>query len=389
MIASRTAVPRPRPPVVFLSALLLQLLLILLPRMAAAQERMIIAADGGSGGPLANTLPAVALAATLDIDLIELPLAVTKDDELVVFHDLILDPVTDVTEIFPDRARENGNYYLVDFSLAEIRQLRRTATSASRLPAPALGIPTLSEVLSLLRTLENDLHKQVGIAPNIQRPEFHRREGKDISSLTLQTLHLYGYTSAEQPVLLQSLDGDELQRLKKELLPAMDMQLSLLQLIDRPAQAGERDMTFPAPYDHTWMFTRLGMRVVSSYAAGVALHTSYFSDQQNSAQPANFLADARALGLKIYVFTLEDNPRQFPAFATTYLSLLEHFYRVQALDGVITASPRATVQYIAQQQMEEQKHHNIDGNPLSSDLPNVIFGQQPSSRIILHTGSTP
>ena len=50
----------------------------------------------------------------------------TKDNELVVLHDHYLDRVTDVAERFPDRARKDGRYYAIDFTLAEIKSLKFT-----------------------------------------------------------------------------------------------------------------------------------------------------------------------------------------------------------------------------------------------------------------------
>lgn len=50
----------------------------------------------------------------------------TKDDQLVVLHDHYLDRVTDVAERFPNRARKDGRYYAIDFTLAEIRSLKFT-----------------------------------------------------------------------------------------------------------------------------------------------------------------------------------------------------------------------------------------------------------------------
>lgn len=59
-------------------------------------------------------------------DYIEQDVVMTKDDQLVVLHDHYLDRVTDVAERFPDRAREDGRYYAIDFTLAEIKSLRVT-----------------------------------------------------------------------------------------------------------------------------------------------------------------------------------------------------------------------------------------------------------------------
>ena len=50
----------------------------------------------------------------------------TKDDHLVVVHDHFLDRVSDVAAKFPDRARKDGRYYVIDFTLAEIKSLNFT-----------------------------------------------------------------------------------------------------------------------------------------------------------------------------------------------------------------------------------------------------------------------
>ena len=59
-------------------------------------------------------------------DYLEQDLVMTKDDRLVVLHDHYLDRVTDVAERFPDRARKDGRYYAIDFTLDEIRSLKFT-----------------------------------------------------------------------------------------------------------------------------------------------------------------------------------------------------------------------------------------------------------------------
>lgn len=59
-------------------------------------------------------------------DYLEQDLVMTKDDHLVVLHDHYLDRVTDVAERFPDRARKDGRYYAIDFTLDEIKSLKFT-----------------------------------------------------------------------------------------------------------------------------------------------------------------------------------------------------------------------------------------------------------------------
>ncbi len=51
----------------------------------------------------------------------------TKDDRLVVLHDHYLDRVTDdVAQRFPQRARKDGRFYAIDFTLDEIKSLKFT-----------------------------------------------------------------------------------------------------------------------------------------------------------------------------------------------------------------------------------------------------------------------
>lgn len=47
-----------------------------------------------------------------------------KDDNLVVLYDYYFDRVIDVVDRFSDRARKDGRYYAIDFTLDEIKSLK-------------------------------------------------------------------------------------------------------------------------------------------------------------------------------------------------------------------------------------------------------------------------
>lgn len=89
-------------------------------------EPLVIAHRGASGYLPEHTLEAKTLAYAMKPDYIEQDVVMTKDDQLVVLHDHYLDRVTDVAERFPNRARADGRYYAIDFTLAEIKTLRVT-----------------------------------------------------------------------------------------------------------------------------------------------------------------------------------------------------------------------------------------------------------------------
>lgn len=97
-------------------------------------------------------------------DYLEQDLVMTKDDHLVVLHDHYLDRVTDVADRFPDRARKDGRYYAIDFTLDEIKSLKftegfdiengkkcRLIRGVSQWVSPTSGCTPLKKRLNLFR----------------------------------------------------------------------------------------------------------------------------------------------------------------------------------------------------------------------------------------------
>lgn len=61
-------------------------------------------------------------------DFIDVDLQLTADKHLIVQHDKILDLDTDIlqkSEFFEGRQRADGHFYVADFTLYEIKKLRR------------------------------------------------------------------------------------------------------------------------------------------------------------------------------------------------------------------------------------------------------------------------
>src|SRR5690625_3479102 len=91
-----------------------------------AAKPVTIAHRGASGYLPEHSLEAVALAYGMGADFIEQDLTLSKDGIPVVLHDRQIDTMTDVKERFPDRKREDGRYYAIDFTLEELKQLNLT-----------------------------------------------------------------------------------------------------------------------------------------------------------------------------------------------------------------------------------------------------------------------
>jgi len=76
----------------------------------AFAQKVVVAHRGASGYLPEHTLEAKAMAYAMGADYIEQDVVMTKDDQLIVIHDITLDRTTDVAEKFPGRARADGKH---------------------------------------------------------------------------------------------------------------------------------------------------------------------------------------------------------------------------------------------------------------------------------------
>ena len=108
--------------------------------------------------------------ASLGASLVELPVALTADNQAVVAGHLTLETSTNVAEVFPDRRRGDGSYYLIDFTLDELRRLRLMSQTGKEAATRGDGIATLGEHLTLLRGLDRLLGRATGIVVDPASP---------------------------------------------------------------------------------------------------------------------------------------------------------------------------------------------------------------------------
>lgn len=330
-------------------------LFILLCSQVYGATKIVIAENGAGIGLIEHTLPAITLAATRNVDYLELHVVMTADDELLVYRDLILNRLSNVAEVFPERNREDGNYYIIDFTLSEIRQLRlKNVLESGPFPLSS-GIPTLKEELSLIRSLETMLNKQIGISLEIKNPLFHKNSGRDISDTTLDILSLFGYTSQKGKCYLQCYDSDELQRIYTELLPKKKMQLPLIQLVTEndEQETKQQHLLQTKTYNHDWLFTNIGLRMVASYATAIGLPSKAIVDQEGTLLHSQFIQEVHKYGLKVLVTSIKAN-EQFQPFAPNFPALLKFYYTQANIDGVYTDSFSEALQYNEQVSAEEK-----------------------------------
>jgi glycerophosphoryl diester phosphodiesterase len=303
----------------------------------ASDKPLVIAHRGASGYLPEHTLEAKALAFGMGADFLEQDIVVTADDELVVLHDIHLDRVTDVEAQFPSRRRDDGRYYVRDFSLTELRTLnvheRRNADGSAVFPKRfpttrgRFRIVTFDEELDMLEGLRQSSGRGTGIYPEIKAPAWHKREGVDITSLVLRALQRHGYGERADPVYLQCFDPAELLRARREL----DCDLKLVQLIEGESGAGTDDRR---------MTTAEGLRDVAAYADGIgpSLDELYsLADIDGHPVSTGLVTAAHAAGLVVHPYTFRaDVPTS--GFAT-FDETVDWFAGTLRVDGFFTDFP--------------------------------------------------
>jgi glycerophosphoryl diester phosphodiesterase len=341
--------------------LLVLLLAGLVPTVSA---QLVIAHRGASGYLPEHTMEAKVMAFSQGADYLEQDVVMTRDDKLVVMHDLTLERTTNVEEIFPDRARADGSFYVIDFTLAELRTLSVgegtvRVNGADVVPFPGrfppatsrFAIHTLEEELELVSGLRHSTGRTVGIYPELKSPWFHHQHGKDISTAVLKILQDFGYKHEADPVYLQSFDYNELVRVKTQLLPALGMNLKLVQLIAEN-EWGETQETDAGGnwvnYDYSWMHTEEGIRQLALTVSGLGPAYEMLLDADapdNRPVPNTFVDLAHANGMEVHPYTFRQD--RLPSWAGDFSALLDFFIHTAGVDGVFTDFPDLAVAFRA------------------------------------------
>ena len=283
---------------------------------------IVIAHRGASGYLPEHTLPAAAYAYALGADYIEQDLVMSRDNELVVLHDIHLDTTTDVATRFPARHRADGRYYAIDFDWVELQQLTvrerfnpttGEAVFPQRFPSAAgpFRLCRMEDQIQLIQGLNTSTGRKVGLYPEIKDPAWHRAAGRNPGPALIALLARHGYASGDAPVFVQCFDAAELQRLRRE----TGTTLRLVQLID-----GDEALTPER------------LSAIADYAQGIGPHLSHVLHPDGTPRPA--VATAHALGLFVHPYTVRTDA--LPPGVPHVNDLLALLFRGARVDGVFT-----------------------------------------------------
>ena len=289
-----------------------------------------IAHRGASGYLPEHTLDAATLAFMQGANYIEQDIVLTADNVLIVLHDIHIDTVTNVESIFPDRHRDDGRYYAIDFTWAEIQQLhvheRQDEFGIQVYPSRYKGhetfkVASFEQHINHIKNLNNIFDKHVGYYPEIKAPEWHLSEGKDITRMVVYLLEKHGLTDPDTNIFIQCFNPNTLKRLKNE----FKLNVKLVQLI-----ADNSWNESSADYD--FMQSRKGLEIVANYASGIGPWLPQIYNLESETE-TELLQNAKALGLSVHPYTFRADDLAFDMSADALVGLLHHKLKV---DGIFT-----------------------------------------------------
>jgi glycerophosphoryl diester phosphodiesterase len=187
---------------------------------------LVIGHRGAHGYLPAHTLEGYALAIELGADYVEPDLVMTQDGHLIARHEPNLILTTNVKDhpefaarkrtVMIDGAPDEG-WFASDFTLAEIKQLRAVQDFGDR-PQQLNGkleIPTLEEIIDLVKRKSKEKGRPIGIYPETKHPTYHQSIGLPLEGPLVDTLKRAGWNRRDAPVFIQSFEQSNLKALRK------------------------------------------------------------------------------------------------------------------------------------------------------------------------------
>lgn len=327
---------------------------------------LVIGHRGAPGYLPDHTLQGYKLAIKLGADYVEPDLVATKDGHLIARHEPNIIATTDVDSHpeFADRRRtavvdgvEQEGFFASDFTLAEIKTLRAVQPFPER-PQQFNGkfeIPTLEEVIALVKRESRKRHRRIGIYPETKHPTYHRNLGLPLEGRLVAALRRAGWNRRSAPVFIQSFEQSNLKRLNR-MTP-----VRLIQLVDAFGVDPNGNLVYVPPSDRPYDWTvsgdpRLlartygffatdeGLQEVGTYADGIGPWKRYIvsttgsgSDSERHLLPPTDLVErAHAHGLLVHTWTFRNEPfRLVSEYGSNPVNEYLQFYRL-GVDGVFS-----------------------------------------------------
>ena len=313
---------------------------------------LVIGHRGAPGYVPEHTLESYRLAIALGADVIEPDLVSTKDGTLIARHEPMLGGTTNVASIakFASRQRkmmvdgyEYNDWFSIDFTLAEIKELRARERVAGRNTQfdGAFEIVTLQDVIDLAKKETIRTGRTIHIYPETKHPTWHSGQGFPLEQKLVDTLNAAGWNKKTDPVFIQSFEVGNLKKLRTmtglrlvQLMGCYDNDLATGNCLYIAKDPDSAPWDFIVGNDnrlYSDMMTTAGLTEIRSYADGIGPWKRQFIGVKAvslgtdgkpldvngdgavneadgvSVKNSNLIADAKLAGLFIHPYTMRSD----------------------------------------------------------------------------------
>jgi glycerophosphoryl diester phosphodiesterase len=317
---------------------------------------IVIGHRGASGERPEHTIASYQLAIERGADFIEPDLVVTKDGVLIARHEPDISGTTDVASRAEFASRKTTKmldgvattgWFAEDFTLAEIKTLRATERLSFRnhIFDGLFQIPTLDEIIALVKKYEADTGKKIGIYPETKHPTYFADKGFNTSQLLVDNLVKNKFTDPTR-VFIQSFEVANLKELNNVIMPKAGIDIPLVQLLDADDVRLDGSLINIQPADfvksgdkrtYADLQTATGLAEIKTYAdaigpwkrqivsvKGTDANGDGAADDINKdgvvndadktlLPPTTLIADAHKAGLLVHLYTLRNEPQYLAA----------------------------------------------------------------------------
>jgi glycerophosphoryl diester phosphodiesterase len=317
---------------------------------------IVIGHRGAAGERPEHTIASYQLAIERGADYIEPDLVTTKDGVLIARHEPDITDTTDVSKHPEFASRKTTKivdgvsttgWFAEDFTLAEIKTLRAVERLSFRDHTfdGVYEIPTLDEIIALVKKTETETGKKIGIYPETKHPTYFAEQGYNTSQILVDTLVKDKFTDASR-VYIQSFEVGNLKELNTKIMPKAGIDIPLVQLLDADDVKLDGSLIEIQPADfvksgdkrtYADLRTEAGLKEIATYAdaigpwkrmivsvKGTDANGDGKADDVNGdgsvndadktlAAPTSLITDAHKAGLQVHLYTLRNEAQYLAA----------------------------------------------------------------------------